>query len=60
MPAHHTASLAAFPASDAPASEHTIKAMLLSQQTSLQIELRASVSQIISRIEDVETLTDHL
>ena len=59
-PAEHTAPLAAFHASDAPSSENTIKAMLLSLQAGLHYELRSSVSNLTHKIDGIEDRTDHL
>lgn len=56
----YTAPLAAFPAADTPASESTIKAMLLSLQAGLQSELRSSVSHLTDRMEDIEIRTEQL
>lgn len=47
-------SLAAHPASDQPASEHTLKHMLLSLQRDLRSELSSSISSLHSRIDQVE------
>lgn len=58
--AEYTAPLAAFAAADTPASESTIKAILLSLQAGLQSELRSSVSHLSNRMEDIKDRTDHL
>lgn len=55
-----TDSLAVHPASDQPASEYTLKLMLLSLQKDLRKELRASTSSLHSRIDHVEESTDNL
>lgn len=60
LQAEHTTSQAAFPASDAPASENTLKAMLLSLQIGLQNELCTSISYLANRMDDIDNRTEHL
>lgn len=52
--------LTAFPASDAPATESTLKAMLLSLQTGLQRELRSSISHLATRVDYIEEHTQYV
>lgn len=53
-------SLATLPASDQPASEHTLKLMLLSLQNDIRNELRSSISMLHFRIDQVEDRTDDI
>lgn len=52
--------LAAHDASNQPASEHTLKLMLLSLQKDLLNKLHSSISNLQSRIDHMEERTEHL
>lgn len=52
--------LAAFPTTDAPASEHFLKAMLLSLQADFQKELHTSINHVHKRIDFLEECTERI
>lgn len=53
-------SIAAFPTTNNPASEHSLKAMLLSLQADLHRELKISINQLQDKVDSVEECTDHI
>lgn len=53
-------SLASFPATDQPASESTIKEMLLSLKSDLKAELGKNLANLQSHIEHTEERVDNL
>lgn len=55
-----TTSLAAYTTTDKPASEHTLKAMLLSLQSDMQKEYRSSINHLLDRVDSLEHRTDHV
>lgn len=55
-----TLPLAAYPTSDNPASEHSIKAMLLSLQADLHRELKVSINQLQDKVTCLEDRTTHI
>lgn len=55
-----TQSLAAFATSDNPASEHSLKAMLLSLQADMHKEFSASINLLHTRIDFLEERTQHI
>lgn len=55
-----TQSLAAFPTTDNPASEHSLKAMLLTLQAHLQCGLSISINQLHDKVNSLEERTDHI
>lgn len=53
-------SLAASPATDSPATEHSLKTMLVSLQVDLQGELRTFINNIYDKVEQLEDHTAHI
>lgn len=48
------------PTTGNPASEHSLKAMLMSLQTDLHRELKISINQIQDKVNSLEQRTDHI